>query len=67
MGQMEAPSSWKIVKLVFLRTPTQGHYADINGVQMVRIIVWKKRKNPRVGMIETWEELKPSVADTFKL
>ena len=48
MGQMEAPSSWKIVKLVFLRKPDtapkkrdhklQGNCADIGDVEVVCIL-----------------------------
>ena len=48
MDQMDAPSSWKFVKLVFLRNPDgepkkgiqklQSHRADISDVEVLRIL-----------------------------
>ena len=46
MGQMEAPSSWKIVKLVFSRKPDADQrrgseateVADISDVEVLRIL-----------------------------
>ena len=57
--RVEAPSSWKIVKLVFLRKPhekpqnrkkkLEGHRVDIGGVKVVRIVCYcssGKEKEP---------------------
>ena len=40
MGQMESPSSWKVVKLVFLRKDQklQSNSTDIGDVQVVLIM-----------------------------
>ena len=65
MSQMETPSSWKIVKLVFLRrlvaappegSEVTGQLRDINDVEVVCILLlffsWKGKKE-----LENWKNL----------
>ena len=64
MGQMESPSSWKIVKLVFLRKADCPEAAvnssDISDVDVVcnsvLFIAWKRKKSLRIGRICTLAE-----------
>ena len=67
MGQMEAPSSWNIVQLVFLFTRTrcgtqernqklQGHHVDISEVEVVRLVCYSLQKAVMTKKGEAQEE-----------
>ena len=75
MGQMEASSSWKIAKLVFLRIldaePQKGirSYRAIALTSVMSkwyasyiILCLEKEKNQRAGRNWTWEELTEKAA-----
>ena len=68
MGQMEAPSSWKIVKLVFFffSKTRCGIKERNNELQGFCADVWKKEKNPKTGSSYIWEASLTSVASTFR-
>ena len=80
MGQMDAPSSWNIVQLVSygIRTQNQRRESGVterlrspvscrSGTRPVLFFVWKKKKKLRAGRNCTWDDLKASVANIFKL
>ena len=64
MGKMGAPSSWKIVKLVFLRkqdaepkrgiSKLEGHRADIGDVDVVRVLYYSASGKEK---FESWKRL----------
>ena len=77
MCRMEAPSSWKIVKLFFYENEMRNqrkeseaarHCAAIGAVEVLRRMsfhAFGKREKLRAVRICTWEELKASVANIF--
>ena len=60
MGEMEAPNSWRVVNLVFLRKPRcgtkegdqklQSHKVDINDVKVVRFFVFRLEQNSKTNI-----------------
>ena len=60
MGQTEAPSSWKIVKLVFLRKPDADRAIALTSVMSkwyASGIILRLEKERELGRNYTWEEL----------
>ena len=64
MGQMEGPSSWTIVKLVFLR---KADAEPKKGIRSYRAIALTSVMSKWYGRNYTLEELKASGASTCKL
>ena len=68
---MEAPSSWRDREtgVFFLENQMRNRRRESEATGPLRCVLfffWKQRMNLRAGRIYTWEELKASVANTFK-